>query len=259
MSLLSPGAIMPALGEIIDYCDTRLNISAFDDYCPNGLQIEAGSGKVRRLVTAVTASLAVVEAARDAGADLLLVHHGYFWKGEPQALTGMKGRRVRELFAAGLSMAAYHLPLDAHPDLGNNARLGELLDFPGAAPVNADGLLWGCELHQALDAGRLGERLERLTGRKPLLLSGGNHGIRRVAWCTGGAQSWLDKAADQGFDAFITGEVSEASYHIARERNIHFLAAGHHATERYGIQALGDELSRHFGVEHGFIDQPNPV
>ncbi len=249
---------MPSLGEIIDYCDTRLNISAFDDYCPNGLQVEAG-WEVRRIVTGVTASLALVEAARDAGADLLLVHHGYFWKGEPQVLTGMKGRRVRELFAAGLSMAAYHLPLDAHPELGNNARLGELLEFPGAAPVNADGLLWGCELPHAMEAGRLQARLERLTGRKPLLLSGGDHGIRRVAWCTGAAQSLLEKAADQGFDAYITGEVSEAGYHIARERHIHFLAAGHHATERYGIQALGEELSRHFGVAHSFVDQPNPV
>ena len=249
---------MPSLGEIIDYCDTRLNISAFDDYCPNGLQVEAG-WEVRRIVTGVTASLALVEAARNAQADLLLVHHGYFWKGEPQVLTGMKGRRVRELFAAGLSMAAYHLPLDAHPELGNNARLGELLGFPGGAPVNADGLLWGCELPQALEAGHLQARLEELTGREPLLLSGGSHSIRRVAWCTGGAQSWLDKAADLGFDAYITGEASEASYHIARERNIHFLAAGHHATERYGIQALGEELSRHFGVEHRFVDQPNPV
>ncbi len=249
---------MPSLGEIIDYCDTRLNISAFDDYCPNGLQVEAGR-EVRRIVTGVTASLALVEAARDAGADLLLVHHGYFWKGESQVLTGMKGRRVRELFAAGLSMAAYHLPLDAHPELGNNARLGALLGFSGAAPVNADALLWGCELPQAMEAGRLQARLEELAGRKPLLLSGGNHPVRRVAWCTGGAQSWLDKAADLGFDAYITGEASEASYHIARERNIHFLAAGHHATERYGIQALGEELSRHFGVEHRFVDQPNPV
>ncbi len=249
---------MPSLEEIIDYCDTRLNISAFDDYCPNGLQVEAGRD-VQRIVTGVTASLALVEAAREAGADLLLVHHGYFWKGESQVLTGMKGRRVRELFAAGLSMAAYHLPLDVHLQLGNNARLGQLLDFSGAAPVHADGLLWGCELPQALEAGRLQQRLERLTGRKPLLLSGGDHLIRRVAWCTGAAQSWLDKAADQGFDAYITGEVSEASYHIARERHIHFLAAGHHATERYGIQALGEELSRHFGVEHSFVDQSNPV
>jgi dinuclear metal center YbgI/SA1388 family protein len=249
---------MPSLREIIDYCNTRLDIGAFDDYCPNGLQVEA-SETVGCIVTGVTASLALIEAARDAGADLLLVHHGYFWNGEPPPLTGMKGRRVRELFAADLSMAAYHLPLDAHPELGNNARLGELLGFAGAAAVTQGGLLWGAELSQALEAEELQLRLRDLTGREPLFLSGGKHPVERVAWCSGGAQSWLTKAADQEYDAFITGEVSEASFHIARERNIHFYAAGHHATERYGIQALGIELCERFGVDHQYIDISNPV
>ncbi|WP_456374322.1 Nif3-like dinuclear metal center hexameric protein [Thiolapillus sp.] len=249
---------MPSLREIIDYCDTRLDIRAFDDYCPNGLQVEAGAS-VRRIVTGVTACLALIEAARDVEADLLLVHHGYFWKGEPQPLTGMKGKRVRELFAAGMSMAAYHLPLDAHPELGNNVRLGRLLGFAGAAAVTQDGLLWGAELSVTLEAEELRQRLCELTGREALLLSGGAHPVKRVAWCTGGAQSWLSKAADQGYDAFITGEASEASFHIARERNIHFYSAGHHATERHGIQALGEELSERFGVRHEYIDIPNPV
>ena len=249
---------MTSLRDIIDYCDTRLNAAAFDDYCPNGLQVEAGE-KVTRIVTGVTASLALIEAARNVQADLLLVHHGYFWKGEPQPLIGMKGRRVRELFSAGLSMVAYHLPLDAHPELGNNARLGQLLEFAQAGPVTEDGLLWGSELPRPVTAEELGQQLRLLTDRQPLLLKGGGHAVSRVAWCTGGAQSWLGKAADLGYDAFITGEVSEASFHIARERNIHFVAAGHHATERYGIQALGAELSEHFGLQHKYIDIPNPV
>ncbi|WP_041065039.1 Nif3-like dinuclear metal center hexameric protein [Thiolapillus brandeum] len=249
---------MPSVREIIDYCNTRLGITEFEDYCPNGLQVEAGE-KVERVVTGVTASLALIEAARDAGADLLLVHHGYFWKGESQPLTGMKGRRVRELFAAGLSMAAYHLPLDAHPELGNNARLGQLLGFPQAGPVTADGLLWGSELSRPMTLETLGRQLQVLTGRPPLLLSGGTHQVARLAWCTGGAQSWLGKAADLDYDAFITGEVSEASFHMAQECNIHFIAAGHHATERYGIQALGAELSDRFGLNHEYIDIPNPV
>ncbi len=249
---------MPALREIIDHCDSLLEIAGVEDYCPNGLQVEAGE-EVRRIVTGVTASLALIEAAAGAGADLLLVHHGYFWKGEAQPLTGMKGRRVRALFAAGLSMAAYHLPLDIHPELGNNAQLGRRLGFAGARPVAADGLLWGSELPEALAIDGLVRRLREFSGREPLLLPGGSHPVRRVAWCTGGAQSLLDRAADLGFDAFITGEVSEASFHIARERGIHFLAAGHHATERHGIQALGAALAGHFRIEHSHIDIPNPV
>ncbi len=249
---------MTALYEIIDYCNTRLDIGAFEDYCPNGLQVEA-SGSIERIVTGVTASRALIAAAVEAQADLLLVHHGYFWKNEAPALTGMKGRRVQALYAANMSMAAYHLPLDAHLELGNNARLGALLDCPDPQAVSDNGLLWGAEFPEGLAVDALLTRIQALTSREPLLLSGGRHDVRRLAWCTGGAQSWVDKAADMGFDTFITGEVSESSFHIAAEREIHFIAAGHHASERYGIQALGAELENKFNIKHRFIDIPNPA
>jgi dinuclear metal center YbgI/SA1388 family protein len=249
---------MTALCEIIDYCNKRLDIGAFEDYCPNGLQLEA-SRKIERIVTGVTASRALIEAAVGAQADLLLVHHGYFWKNEAPALTGMKGRRVQALYAANMSLAAYHLPLDAHVELGNNARLGVLLDCPDPQAVGDNGLLWGAEFPDGLAVDTLLTRIHSLTDREPLLLPGGQHDVRRLAWCTGGAQSWAEKAADLGFDTFITGEVSESSFHIAAEREIHFIAAGHHASERYGIQALGTELESKFDIKHQFIDIPNPV
>ncbi|WP_456416798.1 Nif3-like dinuclear metal center hexameric protein [Thiolapillus sp.] len=248
---------MTTLHEIIDYCDARLAIDDFADYCPNGLQVEA-SRKVERIVTGVTASLALIEAAAERKADLLLVHHGYFWKNEAAPLTGVKGRRVRALYASNMSMAAYHLPLDAHEELGNNARLGALLGCVDPRPVG-DGLLWGGGFPAELAVDALLARVQEFTGRKPLLLPGGAHGVRRLAWCSGGAQTWVEKAADLGFDAYLSGEASESSFHLAAEREIHFIAAGHHATERYGIQALGAELENKFDLEHQFVDVPNPV
>lgn len=249
---------METLHTLIDYCDRLLDVGAFDDYCPNGLQVESG-GEVGRIVTGVTASLALIEAAAGAQADLLLVHHGYFWKNEPLPLTGMKGARIQALYGAGISLAAYHLPLDAHPAVGNNVRLGALLGFRSSRAVSDDGLLWGGELASPVAAEELATRLLALTDRQPLLIAAGSRPVQRVAWCTGAAQSWLERAADLGFDAFITGEVSESTYHVARERGIHFLAAGHHATERYGVQALGQELAQRFNVDHHHIDIPNPV
>jgi len=250
---------MAALSELIEYCNSRLDAGSFEDYCPNGLQVEA-SLEVSRVVTGVTASLALIEAAAAAGAELLLVHHGYFWKNEAPPLTGMKGRRIQALYRYGMSLAAYHLPLDAHAQIGNNACLGGLLGCTGAKSIEGEnGLLWGSEFSSALAIDALLAKVQEITGREPLLLPGGDHAVRRLAWCTGGAQGWVDKAADLGFDAYLTGEVSETSFHIAAERNIHFIAAGHHATERYGIQALGKELEDKFNVKHEFIDIPNPV
>ncbi|WP_456408095.1 Nif3-like dinuclear metal center hexameric protein [Thiolapillus sp.] len=249
---------MATLSEIIEYCDRRLETDAFEDYCPNGLQVEV-SQEIECIVTGVTASLALIEAAEKAGADLLLAHHGYFWKNEAAPLTGMKGRRVQALYAAKMSLAAYHLPLDAHVTLGNNAQLGDLLGFPDPRAVAENGLLWASEFHNECSADEILNKIQSLTGREPLLLCGGSHPIRRIAWCTGGAQGWVDKAADLGFDAFITGEASESSFHAAAERGIHFFAAGHHATERYGIQALGRELAEKFNIKHKFVDIFNPV
>ena len=222
------------------------------------MQVEA-CREVSRIVTGVTASLALIEKAAELEADLLLVHHGYFWKSEPKPLTGMKGRRVAALYRAGMSMAAYHLPLDAHPELGNNARLGALLGLVAAGPVAEGSLVWGGRLSEPLTPGELVERILEVTARKPLWLDGGVSRIEHLAWCTGAAQGFIDEAADLGYHAFISGEVSENTFHVARERGIHYLAAGHHATERYGVQALGEELSRRFGISHEFLDLPNPV
>lgn len=249
---------MVCLKTLLDYCQQRLDVGAFDDYCPNGLQVE-GSGEVRHLVTGVTASLALVQAAVEAGADTLLVHHGYFWKNEPAPIVGMKGERIRLLLQHQVNLLAYHLPLDAHSELGNNAKLGELIGCSSAAPVAAGGLLWGGELPGPVSASELADILSQSLDREPLLVTGGEQPIRRLAWCTGGAQGMIEQAADLGFDAYITGEVSESTVHVARERGIHFYAAGHHATERYGVRALGEELAARFDLQHEFIEIPNPV
>ena len=244
--------------ELAAFCNTLLDISAFEDYCPNGLQVE-GEKPVRRLATGVTASLALLEAASAWNADALLVHHGYFWKGEPQPLTGMKGRRIGRLYASAMSLLAYHLPLDAHATLGNNARLAARLGFTGA-PLPGDGaLLWHTELDDTLTASGLARRVAEALHREPLHIAGGPGAIRRVGWCTGAAQSLIEQAADAGLDAFISGEISEQTVHVARERRIHYFAAGHHATERFGVQALGETVAREFGIEHRFFEIDNPV
>jgi dinuclear metal center YbgI/SA1388 family protein len=246
---------MTALHELVRWCDQALDVASFDDYCPNGLQVEAGR-QVQNLVSGVTASQALIDAAAAAGADTLLVHHGYFWKGEPQPLTGMKGQRVASLFRHGINLIAYHLPLDAHPEWGNNRQLGEQLGLAGA-PVATGSLVWRAPWDDSVDA--LQRRLATSLGRAPLHLPGGPQHIRHVAWCTGAAQGYITQAAAGGCDAFISGEVSEHTAHEAAELGLHYFGAGHHATERYGVQALGTALAARFGISHRFIDIPNPV
>ncbi len=246
---------MALLKEIVGYCDERLDSSAFDDYCPNGLQIE-GAAEVSSIVSGVTASQALIDAAADVGADMLLVHHGYFWKGEASPLVGVKGRRVKALMRHDMSLVGYHLPLDAHPELGNNHQLGIKLGFSAGAP--AGGLLWGVELSRSLPAADLVSRVDSALGRAPLVV-GPQRSVRRIAWCTGAAQGMIEQAAAAGFDAFISGEISEQTVHQAAELGVLYLSAGHHATERYGIQALGAELADRFAVGHQFIDIDNPV
>jgi dinuclear metal center YbgI/SA1388 family protein len=246
---------MTQLNDIVTYCNQRLDAESFDDYCPNGLQVE-GVAEVGRIVSGVTASQALVDAAADAGADLLLVHHGYFWRGEPAPLVGVKARRIRALMAADMSLLAYHLPLDAHLELGNNHQLGERLGFDSG--VRVEGLLWGVELPQSMSAKDLAARVESALGREPLVV-GREAPLQRIAWCTGAAQGMIGQAAAAGFDAFISGEISEQTVHEARELGILYLSAGHHATERYGVRALGDELADRFGLSHQFIDIANPV
>jgi dinuclear metal center YbgI/SA1388 family protein len=248
---------MANLYEIEGYCNSLLQVQAFSDYCPNGLQVDAGRAEIKRLGLAVTASLAVIEQAARWQAQLLLVHHGLFWKNEAQPLVGVKGRRVRQLMQSGLSLLGYHLPLDAHSSLGNNAQLGRILGLEGA-PLEERGLLWLADLPEPLGAGKFTQRIDLALGRSPLRLNGQGE-IRRVAWCSGAAQGYLEQAAAAGAQAYISGEVSESSYHLAAELGVHYFAAGHHATERYGVQALGEHLAEKFGLETAFFDQNNPV
>jgi dinuclear metal center YbgI/SA1388 family protein len=241
------------------YCNEQLEVSRFDDYCPNGVQVEAGE-RVTRLMAGVTACQALIDEAVEWGADLLLVHHGFFWKGEPAPIRGMKGRRIATLLRHGVSLLVYHLPLDAHGAWGNNCLLGKACGFTGAQAVDAgQGLLWSAELQGAVSADALSKRLGRVLGREPLHIPGGDGGVRRVGWCTGAAQGYLSQAAELGLDAFISGEISESTVHAARELGIHYFAAGHHATERFGAQALGAHLAQRYALDYRFVDIPNPV
>lgn len=252
---------MIELQQLVSYTNALLDVPAFADYCPNGLQVE-GRMQVSRLVSGVTASQALLEAAIARDADAILVHHGYFWKGEDPCLTGMKRRRLATLLAADVSLLAYHLPLDAHPELGNNAQLARVLGFQIGGWFGAPrgpALACQAQLDEPLSAPALVEHIGAALGRKPQWVAGGEHAVRRLGWCTGAAQSYIEAAAGLGLDAFISGEISEQTVHIARECGIHYIAAGHHATERYGAPALGEHLGRYFGLEHVFIDVDNPV
>lgn len=249
------------LAELVETLDDTLEPGRFQDYCPNGLQVQ-GRDRVQRLMTGVTACQALLDAAVEWQADAIFVHHGYFWKGESPVLTGMKRRRLATLLINDISLLAYHLPLDAHPELGNNAELGRRLGILNCRPLDPgrrDAVGDIGELPGALTAGALVERLAVLTGRQPLHIGEPDALVRQVAWCTGAAQSWLPAALAAGADLFITGEVSEPTVHIAREEGIHFIAAGHHATERYGVQAVGEYLATRFALEHRYVDIDNPV
>lgn len=252
---------MVSLHDLVSYTDTLLDASAFRDYCPNGLQLE-GRASVARLVAGVSASQALVDAAVEAGAHALLVHHGYFWKGEEPVITGIKRQRIRGLLDAGVSLLAYHLPLDAHPQYGNNAQLALRLGLEvhgRFGPAGGADIAMHGRLVQAMSGGELTERITTALGRTPLHVPGRDDSIRSVGWCTGAAQGFIDQAAGLGLDAYITGEASERTVHVARETGVHFYAAGHHATERYGPQALGEHLAERFGLEFRFIDIDNPV
>ncbi|VXB40832.1 conserved hypothetical protein; putative metal-binding protein [Pseudomonas sp. 8AS] len=249
-----------ALRTLVEEADRFLNAARIGDYCPNGLQVE-GRPQVRRIVSGVTASQALLDAAVEAEADVVLVHHGYFWKGEDACITGIKRRRLQTLLSHDISLLAYHLPLDLHPEVGNNVQLARQLDITVEGPLDADnpkvvGLLGS--LAEPVSARDFARRVQEVLGREPLLVEGAGM-IRRIGWCTGGGQGYIDDAIAAGVDLFLTGEASEQTFHSARENGISFIAAGHHATERYGVQALGEYLARRFAVEHLFIDCPNPI
>ncbi len=252
---------MVTLKALLDYTNSLLSIDRFADYCPNGLQVE-GSANITRLVSGVTASLELIEAAIEAQADAIMVHHGYFWKGEDACVTGMKRARLQRLLGTDTSLLAYHLPLDAHPQLGNNAQLAERLGFQPQGSFGNDAGLSLAQygtLSQPLAATALGVLIDERLGRTPLHVPGRAASIHTVGWCTGAAQSYIDAAVEEGLDAFISGEISEQTVHVARECGIHYYAAGHHATERDGIRALGQHLAEHFSIDHRFIDIDNPV
>jgi len=249
---------MATASEIDTYLTHLLEVAHFKDYGPNGLQVE-GRPEVRRVVSGVTASLALIDAAIDAGADAIVVHHGLFWRGQDGRLTGWLRQRVARLMAADLNLFAYHLPLDAHPVYGNNAQFGLRLGARADSTFGEQGL--GCigSLGEACGLAALAARLGAVLGRAPTVVAGDERPLRRAAWCTGGAQSYFEAAIAAGADVFVTGEISEPQAHLARETGVAFIACGHHASERYGAPALGEHLAEKFGLTHRFIEIPNPA
>lgn len=251
---------MVQLKDLLNYSNNILEIELFQDYCPNGLQVE-GKTEVKKIVSGVTASQALIDAAIREKADALLVHHGYFWKGEDARITGLKYKRIRSLIESGMSLLAYHLPLDAHPLYGNNAKLAEMLDLDiaGRFPSGSDAVGMYGTLKTPMSAADFSQKITTALDREPLHIGENTEQIHTIAWCSGAAQDYIEAAAKLGVDAYLTGEISEQTVHIARECGLHFYAAGHHATERYGVQALAEHLASHFDLDHQFIDSPNPV
>jgi len=246
--------------EFNQLLNTLLKPETINDFCPNGLQVE-GKDEIRTIVTGVTASQALIDVAIENNADAILVHHGYFWKGESQPITGMKKRRVAALLANDINLFAYHLPLDIHPEMGNNAQLAQLLDIEieaGLEPTNNSVAMKG-RLKTPLTGSEFAKKISQVLKREPLTSLVRTDKIETIALCTGGGQGYIDLAADQGIDAYLTGEASEQTIHSSREQNIDFFAAGHHATERYGIKALGEYLADKHGFDVTFIDIDNPV
>lgn len=240
------------------YADRLLDVTRFHDYCPNGVQVE-GRPEIFRLVSGVTASLDLLKAAIAAGADAILVHHGYFWKNEDARIAGVKRARIELLLRHNISLLAYHLPLDAHPVLGNNAQLAQKLGFAVEGGFGEQGIASHGALADEMPLRQFGERVTRTLGRTPLIIGDEDRVIRRIAWCSGGGQGYFEEAIRLGVDAFLSGEISEQSVHLARETGVAFVAAGHHATERYGVQALGAHLAQQFGIGHEFVDIDSPV
>ncbi len=257
--------------ELATYLEKLLDAARFRDYCPNGLQVE-GRQDVSRMVCGVTASQALLEAALAADADAVLVHHGYFWRGEDGRITGIRRARLKTLLENDISLFAYHLPLDAHAELGNNAQLARLMGWTvegrfadqevgflgsttGGSPTEGSAKPRGT----AGTAGVVAEQLALKLGRLPLLVGDATRPVKRIAWCSGGAQDYFEQAIAAGADAYVSGEISEQTAHLAQESGVPYIAAGHHATERYGVQAVGAHLAERFGIESRYVELDNPV
>ncbi len=252
---------MPTISELAKYTDRYLRISEFSDYCPNGLQVE-GKENIEKIASGVSASLSFIEQAQAWGADCLLVHHGYFWKNERMQVVGMKRRRLKALLGADINLLAYHLPLDAHPVVGNNAQLAQRLGISNLEPLQKSTKSPIGNVGMLAKPQKIGDFVNKCAeslSRSPIHIEGGPEQVQKIAWCTGGAQSMIEDAVDQGADVYLTGEISEQTVHIARESGLHFISAGHHATERYGVMALGNHLAEKFDLKHQFIDVDNPA
>lgn len=241
-----------------NYLNGLLNVAQFRDYCPNGLQVE-GRASIETLVSGVTASQALIDAALVLKADAVIVHHGYFWRGEDACLRGIKRQRIATLIRHDINLYAYHLPLDAHPELGNNTLLGKKLGIIEEGRFGEQNIAAYGRFPGPIALNMLDNLLNSAFDRKPLIIGNPLKPVQRIAWCTGAAQSYFEEAIRLGVDAFITGEISEQNVHTARESGIAFISAGHHATERYGIQALGEHIAQQFGIAHHFIEVENPV
>ena len=246
------------LAQLTRILDGILTPERLKDYCPNGLQVE-GRPTVHKIVTGVTASLALLDAAIAADADAILVHHGYFWRGEDGRIVGARRARIARLIQADVSLFAYHLPLDVHPELGNNAQLAKRLGLITEGRSGEQDIVCHGRIGSAVSLASFAAHVEQQLDHAPLVIGESSRPIARLAWCTGGAQGYFEHAIALGVDAYITGEASEQQTHMARESGVAFIAAGHHATERFGVRALGEFLAVQHGLEHRFIDIPNPV
>jgi dinuclear metal center YbgI/SA1388 family protein len=254
---------MVTLAALEQHLAALLSPQNFQDYCPNGLQVE-GKPEINTVVSGVTACQALLDAAVQANADAILVHHGYFWRGEQAIIKASKKQRLKTLLEHNISLLAYHLPLDAHPQFGNNVQLAKQLGLQISGGLQSDkpldsniGLIG--QLNKPVAGQAFADFLNQQLGRKPTHINAENRLIDKIAWCTGAGQSFIEQAIEQGVDAYLTGEISEPTTHLARENNIHFFAAGHHATERYGVASLGNHLAEQFAINHQFIDIDNPA
>jgi dinuclear metal center YbgI/SA1388 family protein len=244
--------------ELAGYLAQLLEVDRFTDYGPNGLQVE-GKPQIALIVSGVTASQALIDAAIHRGADAIVVHHGLFWRGQDGRVTGWMKHRLKALLGAEMNLYAYHLPLDAHPTLGNNAQLGQLLGLREDGRFGDKQLGWTGSVDAPLTLADLATQAARRLGREPLVVPGDGRPIQRVAWCTGGAQGYFEAAIAAGVDVYLSGEISEPQAHYARESGVAYLALGHHASERYGAAALGAHLAQQFGLQHEHIDIDNPA
>jgi dinuclear metal center YbgI/SA1388 family protein len=250
-----------SLKDLVSYCSGLLNAQKIKDYCPNGLQVE-GASEIQKIVGGVTASQALIDEAIARDADVILVHHGYFWRGEAPEVTGIKRNRLKSLLTHNISLLAYHLPIDVHPEFGNNIQLAARLGFSATGPLDPDarpsvGNVG--RLEEPMTAAALTQQISERLGRECIHIGDPSATIESIAWCTGAAQGMIEQAVVAGVDAYLSGEISEPTVHVAREAGVHYFSAGHHATERYGVYALGEHLQDVFDVAFEFVDIDNPV